>query len=434
MPRAFPCGRLVPLAVTLSLAVMVSVGAQQQGPAPLSKTDRQRGQLMLKLLKEDIEKNYYDPNFRGIDLGAKHVQAESKMQNAKTLNEVYAILTDFASQFDDSHTVFLPPERRARVEYGWSMQLIGDAPIVTRVTPGSDAAAKGLTCGDRVLAINRFQVDRTNVRQITQYYRIVRPQAMQRLVIRKPDGTEQTLEVASKVVMDNYLDWTDILNDVDEAIESERHLSVAVGKDILVWRMPAFGDPDTAETVLRKIGSYKSLILDLRGNGGGRVDTLGTMVGGFFNREILVVSDKERKRERVHRAKPRRDPFLGDLFVLIDSGSGSAAEIFARVVQIEKRGRVIGDRSAGAVMTARIFPHQLGVDSMTYFATMVTIGDVRMSDGSSLERVGVQPDEVMRPTPADLAARRDPVLARAIGLAGGDVSAEAAGKMFQGRD
>jgi C-terminal processing protease CtpA/Prc len=82
-------------------------------------------------------------------------------------------------------------------------------------------------------------------------------------------------------------------------------------------------------------------------------------------------------------------------------------------------------------MTARMFSHSLGVDSLTAFYTMVTVGDVRMSDGGSLERVGVQPDEIALPTPADLAAKRDPVLARAIALAGGSVTPEDAWQMFR---
>jgi hypothetical protein len=54
-----------------------------------------------------------------------------------------------------------------------------------------------------------------------------------------------------------------------------------------------------------------------------------------------------------------------------------------------------------------------------------------MSDGASLEKVGVTPDEQVIPTAADLAAERDSVLARAMTLLGEPMSAEEAGRFYE---
>ena len=115
---------------------------------------------------------------------------------------------------------------------------------------------------------------------------------------------------------------------------------------------------------------------------------------------------------------------------MIDSESGSASEIFARVMQLEKRATVLGDRSAGAVMVSRYYPRQIGLDVVAFFGSSITEADLIMTDGKSLEKIGVVPDETILPSADDIAAGRDTVLARAAALLGAKLDAAEAGKMF----
>jgi carboxyl-terminal processing protease len=199
--------------------------------------------------------------------------------------------------------------------------------------------------------------------------------------------------------------------------------------DLVILKFPWFYyNADDFYTLSGKIRKGKALIVDLRGNPGGAVDTLKNFTGMFFDHDVKLYDKVERKKTSPEVAKSERHIYFpGKVSVLVDSGSASAAEIFARVIQLEKRGTVIGDRSSGSVMEATGFYYaSSGVD----YGAEVTIANLIMTDGKSLEHNGVNPDEVSLPQPDDLRSGRDPVLARAAQELGVTLSPEAAGKLF----
>jgi C-terminal processing protease CtpA/Prc len=81
-------------------------------------------------------------------------------------------------------------------------------------------------------------------------------------------------------------------------------------------------------------------------------------------------------------------------------------------------------------MEAKRYSYKSGMDIVVFFGASITEADIVMTDGKSLERVGVTPDQIVLTTAADLAAGRDPVLARAAETLGVKLSPETAGKMF----
>ena len=100
------------------------------------------------------------------------------------------------------------------------------------------------------------------------------------------------------------------------------------------------------------------------------------------------------------------------------------------MVQLERRGFIVGDRSSGSVMESRLYPHEVALDSKVSYAISVTDADLVMTDGKSLEHVGVEPDTMILPTDQDLANNRDPALAKAAGLVGAKLSPEEAGTIL----
>lgn len=155
------------------------------------------------------------------------------------------------------------------------------------------------------------------------------------------------------------------------------------------------------------------------------------LIGNLIDHDVKIGELKRRKESKPLVAKTRGESiFKGQLIVLVDSRSGSAAEVLSRVMQIEKRGTVIGDRTAGAVMRSRSYEHHIGTEVVVYYGTSITDADVIMSDGVSLEGMGVTPDELMLPTAEDMAAGRDPVLANAFSRVGIKIDLEKAGTLF----
>ena len=150
----------------------------------------------------------------------------------------------------------------------------------------------------------------------------------------------------------------------------------------------------------------------------------------MFDKEVKIADRAGRKGTKPEIAKASHNPFTGKLVVLVDSKSASAAELFARIVQLEKRGVVMGDQSAGAVMEARHYSEKLGTDTVIFFGASITDWDLIMADGKSLEHEGVTPDELVLPGPDALADGRDPVLSHAAEFLGVKVTAEEAGKAF----
>src|SRR5579871_1922589 len=424
--------------VVFVVLLVVSAPAQQ----PMSSFERGRALDMLQTISNDVKKHYYDPKFHGVDFEAKVDEAKKKIQNATSFNMAMSHIAAVLDSLNDSHTFFLPPQHSYRHSYGLSYQMMGDRCFMTQVRPGSDAEQKGVKPGDEVLAINGFDVDRNNLWRIQYVFSALRPQPMLRLALKDPAGNQRQVEVAARIRQEKRVKDLTLENgagdiwDLYRDQETEDHLKRTryreFGDQVLVLKIPEFRDLSAAEVdgIIGKARKYPALIIDLRGNPGGIADTLKFLVGGVFDKEIKIADRVGRKESKPEIAKPLHNSYTGKLIVLVDAGSASASELFARVIQLEKRGVVMGDATMGAVMEAREYSERAGIDTVVFYGASITEWDLIMSDGKSLEHRGVTPDELLLPSPQALANGRDPVLAHALESFGLKVSSEEAGKSF----
>jgi C-terminal processing protease CtpA/Prc len=413
------------------LALTIPASAHQ-----ISSFDRDRARAMLDNISSDIRKHYYDPKFHGIDWDDRVAQTKQKIDKAPSLNMALSDIGGALDSLNDSHTFFLPPSRPYRHDFGWQSQMIGDRCFVVRVRPDTDAFTKGLKAGDEVIAMAGYKPTRQNLWKLEYVFNALRPQPGLRLIVQSPGESQRQLDILANMrPLKNVVEFTDIFDLIREGEDEDNRMrarSAEFGDDLMILKVPQFAFTDSeVESMIGKARKHKALIVDLRQNPGGSVDTLKDFIGELFDHEIKIGDRITRDSTKPMTAKTHgHNAFSGKLVVLVDSKSASASELLARVVQLEKRGTVLGDHSSGSVMEAKHYHYEEGVDTVAFFGASITDANILMTDGVSLEHSGVFPDEIMLPSPTDLATGRDPVLAHAADLCGVKLSPDQAGRLF----
>jgi C-terminal processing protease CtpA/Prc len=405
---------------------------------PFDNIQKERARQMLQDLADGVRKYYYDPGYHGVDLNARVKAADEQIRSATNLGQAFIAIANILDPLNDSHTFFSPPARNVRREYGYEEQMVGDRCFVTAVRPDGPASEK-LTPGDEVITWEGNNPTRNTLWKLSYTLNRLYSFPIQHLVVRSPDGTVRKVEITAreqreKRVLDltNGGDIWQLIRDQENGEHMARQRMAAYSDKLMIWKMPEFELTDEeVDRILKQARKYPVLVMDLRGNPGGLVKTLQYIVGGVMDHDVTIAKRTGRKPDlKPLDAKSRGSAFSGKLFVLIDSRSASAAELFARVVQLEHRGTVLGDHSSGSVMEARYYPWHQGTDTQFYYGASITDADLIMGDGKSLEHTGVVPDESILPSPEDLARGRDPVLSKAAQIAGLDLDPIKAGALF----
>jgi carboxyl-terminal processing protease len=429
------------LRIVVIVTVLLLDGQSWPQQQQMSSLERGRALAMLQVISGDVRKHYYDPKFHGVDFDSKVADARQQIERATSFNMAMSHIAAALDNLNDSHTFLIPPQHAYRHDYGLQYQIIGNHCFVTQVRPKSDAETKGVKPGDEILTINGFDVNRGDFWKVRYVFSVLRPQAGLRLGLEDPSGAQRQVDVLAKIQEEKRVrdltaesggadSWDLVRKD-----ESEEHLMRArykeVGDQLMILKVPEFFfSAGEVEGMISKARKNPNLIIDLRGNPGGSIDTLKYLVGGMFEKEVKIADRVGRKDTKPEIAKPIHNPFLGKLVVLVDARSASAAELFARIMQLEKRGVVIGDQTSGAVMEAKHYSEQTGTDTVVYYGASITEWDLVMADGKSLEHTGVTPDEVLLPSAHAIASGRDPVLAHAAETMGVKITSDDAGKAF----
>ena len=215
---------------------------------------------------------------------------------------------------------------------------------------GSPAQEAGLRAGDRILMIDTTRVDGWKSAQVSER-------------LKGQAGTTFRVKVQRPYVEDSIQTF-DITRRKIQMPAVPYH---AVVKDNIGYiYLTSFTDKAAKEVrdalvELKKDPRVKSIVLDLRGNGGGLLEAAVKIVSYFVpkNTEVLRTRGKSLLNEKIYKTTSAPIDTEIPLAVFIDGGSASAAEIVAGALQDLDRAVVIGARSfgKGLVQSTRPLPY-----------------------------------------------------------------------------
>ncbi len=254
----------------------------------------------------------------------------------------------------DPHSLYLPPQQAQSINerldggfegIGIEYQLLRDSLVIIQVYPGGPAQIAGLTAGDRVVSIDLKKISGRHLTPtlVNQFFKGKSHSEIALSVMDPLSGSVRVYHLKRGHVDLSSLDASYMVN------PSTGYIKIS--------KFAATTDADFRDAFKKlKDQGMQKLVLDLRGNGGGYLNSATELASEFLEKGKLIVYT-----QGVH--EPRADYFASDsgvfkngkLAVMIDEYSASASEILAGALQDFDRAVIVGRRSFGKGLVQQQF-------------------------------------------------------------------------------
>ena len=350
-----------------------NVGEYEKGMAKIAKDVAAMEKLISggdKLMQtiHTVRNNYVDP----IDLDTLYEKAIPKL-----LSEL------------DPHSEYIPAKMFESVNESLEGEFDGigivfnamtDTITVLSVIPQGPSDKAGVRAGDRVMRIDNRDVAGQGLSQ----------DSMVRLM-RGPRGSKVKLSVKRGTIQELVdIDITRAaieLHSVTAAFMLDRDYGIGYIR-LSQFSRTSYSEICNAMERLKGEG-MRSIILDLRGNGGGFLDQVVKIVNEFLERGKLIVYTEDRHGRRMNEYSNGTGRYTDTtIAVLVDELSASSSEILAGAIQDHDRGLILGRRTFGKGLVQAQLPFSDGS------AVRLTVARYYTPSGRSIQRPYTNGDEM----------------------------------------
>lgn len=353
-------------------------------------------------------------------LNDKYVEATTTDSQTR----VYGAIQGLASSLGDPYTVFFPPEENKAFKSdisgkfeGVGMELAIKDGYLTVIAPlkNSPAYNAGIKPGDKVIKVNeKSALDMT----VEGAVKIIRGKAGTTIKITfLREGSNEPIEkTLTRAVID--IPTIEIEYKSTKSIAGNDNKS-EVNSDVYVIKLFSFTS-DSSELFRNALRDFvnsgkNKLIIDLRNNPGGYLDSAWDIASWFLPKgEVIVTEDFGGRREnRDYRSKGYdvlNKKFGKDykVVILVNNGSASASEIVAGALQEHGVAKLVGIKTFGKGSVQEL------VSITDDTSLKVTIARWLTPKGHNLSHDGLVPDYEVKITAKDIEAKKDPQMDKAV--------------------